>query len=163
MKFGIAYPAFFHSFVPFFPDLAILNKQKVKDYDLIIFSGGSDISPSIYGEENTNSTTHPQRDQIELIILEEAIKLNKKILGVCRGHQLINAYLGGKLIQDLYSIKEEHRSVHRLDFTTNESIIKTFFSWGVNSLHHQGVVKEGKGLTVTSTYKGVIELQNQIK
>lgn len=133
------------------------NESTVDDSDLIIFSGGEDISPQIYGEKNTSSYPNPRRDAIELKILEECLKLNKKILGVCRGHQLINAYLGGKMVQDLYyDLDETHEGIHKLEFLTENSTIKDYFTF-VNSLHHQGVIQAGKNLIPTSTYKGVLE------
>jgi len=133
------------------------EEASVEDSNLVIFSGGEDINPKIYGEENTYSFYNKKRDSIELKILEECLKLNKKILGVCRGHQLINAYLGGKLVQDLYyDLNISHGGTHKLEFLTKNSSIKDHFRF-VNSMHHQGVIKAGKNLVATSEFKGVLE------
>jgi putative glutamine amidotransferase len=152
---GIAYPAFFTSFKHYIPKLEMV-RNNVKDFDLIIFSGGQDINPEIYNEELT--FTHGfslERDEIELNILEQALNLNKKILGVCRGHQLVNAYLGGKLYQDMFmETGADHINSHRLDF--GSTMLKLYFSY-VNSLHHQAVKVVGKGLRSTSKYNGIIE------
>ncbi len=130
---------------------------KIRDSKLVIFSGGEDINPEIYNQENTYSHFNQKRDNIELLILKISLNMGKKILGVCRGHQLINAYLGGELIQDLrQDLNVNHFGGHKLVYLTQQSIIKDMFPW-VNSMHHQGVVKEGKGLTPTSEFKGVIE------
>lgn len=134
-----------------------LGQSTVKDSSLVIFSGGEDINPEIYGEENRSSYYNRKRDSIELKILEECLELNKKILGVCRGHQLINAYLGGKLVQDLYfDLNISHSGGHVLEFLTRKSTIQDHFKT-VNSLHHQGVIVAGKNLVPTSEFKGVIE------
>ena len=63
-------------------DWSLIAKAK-----LIIFTGGEDISPAIYGHENEYSYVNFERDKIELSILKYSLSLNKKILGVCRGHQ----------------------------------------------------------------------------
>ena len=158
MNVGIAHPAFIESFRNFFPDVSVVSDiYRIKQLDLIIFSGGSDINPRIYGQKNTNSLTDDSRDVRELWILEKAIEQNVKILGVCRGHQLINAYLGGILAQDLYHVLNIfHGSFHSLFFLGN-SIIRDSFPNGVNSLHHQGVLLQGDGLKITSVFKKVIE------
>lgn len=140
-------------------DLKTLTIRKFSDIenaDVIVFSGGEDINPKIYGKQNTHSYITQfsiARDIFEMKVLENAIKLSKKILGVCRGHQLINAFLGGNLIQEI-SLIGSHGSPHKLE--GSEGVIKHFFK-SVNSMHHQGVLKEGAGLTPTSHYKGVIE------
>lgn len=159
-----AYPAFFSSFKQYIPELKLAGDRKYVDKDLIynadliIFSGGEDINPVIYGQRNKHSSYVVDRDLIELEILRMGIALGKKLLGVCRGHQLINAHLGGDLVQDIgIELKTRHPSVHKLSEMEEDSIAKKFFSEGVNSLHHQGVIKPGEGLNITSFYGGVIE------
>lgn len=157
MKTGIAYGAFTYSFIDFFPDIEIVDLERINEYSLIIFSGGADINPAIYGEENRYSGFNPRRDEIELNILKLALESNIKIIGICRGHQLINAYLGGKLAQDLgIDLGAYHGSYHNLEYL-NDGVIQELFPHEVNSIHHQGVIKVGGGLTPTSSYKGVYE------
>jgi len=160
---GIAYRSFMSSFKQFYPNLQLIDFDKDKDlskYNLIIFSGGEDINPNIYGRKNTHSYgINPKRDKVEQAILSRALELKIKILGVCRGHQLINAFLGGALVQDIYSeLNQFHSSPHNLDITIENSLAN-FILQGmqVNSLHHQGVINRGSGLTTTSHYKHVIE------
>lgn len=162
MNVVLAYPAFVHSFTKHFPELNLawrgnkVDLEIVKKADLVIFSGGEDINPAIYGEENTYSYFNPKRDAIELDVLKEALKENKKILGVCRGHQLINAFLGGTLIQDLYhDLQTIHASMHSLNYIYESPLKEIYLE--VNSLHHQGVIVPGKNLKISAEYKGVIE------
>ena len=132
------------------------NEDMVKDVDLIIFSGGADINPEIYNQRNFSSyidDSSIERDYLELKLLEIANSLSKKILGVCRGHQLVNAALGGTLIQEV-SLMGSHGGHHHL--VEPEGIVGKFFTT-VNSMHHQGVLNPGDGQTVTSRYGGVIE------
>jgi putative glutamine amidotransferase len=155
----IAYPSFYYQFKKFFPDLKLfLKPQDIEEADLVIFSGGEDINPEIYGQENTYSIFNSQRDAIELYALKMALDLDKKIVGVCRGHQLINAYLGGNLVQDIEKdLSLYHEGDHDLAILELDSFISRSYNGGVNSLHHQGVVKTGKGLIPTSFYNGVYE------
>jgi len=108
INIGIATSPFRESFQNAFEqEIEIVKPNSKLDeilkYDLIIFSGGEDINPRIYGESITYTRgISTERDKIELDILSKAMALNIKIFGVCRGHQLINAKLGGKLLQDLF-------------------------------------------------------------
>ena len=159
-KIAIAYPMFKTYFERNFNQEihSLKREDSVEDFDLIVFSGGEDINPEIYGEKNRYSTYNSLRDKIELYWLEKCIQSSRKILGVCRGHQLINAYLGGKLVQDLIEdLRQHHTYYHELIFTIQQSIVSNFFFDDVNSMHHQGVIKEGKGLITTSYHNGVIE------
>lgn len=134
-------------------DMDLVEKSK-----MVIFPGGQDINPKIYGQEYTHSFGYSDhRDDVEMEILALSLKLGKKILGVCRGHQLINAYLGGDMVQDLYQdLKIRHGGGHELVYLTQESIIRSFFKH-VNSIHHQGVTKPGDNLVATSEFNGVLE------
>lgn len=152
MKIGLAYDAFFGSFKEFFPELELINLKKKLDYDLIIFSGGEDINPALYGQPNKSSSYSDNRDAIEKNVFFNATDRNIRILGVCRGHQLINAILGGSLIQDLYTVGVPHRGQHGFDFNKQDWIPDM-----VNSMHHQGVIQAGKYMNIVATHGGVIE------
>ena len=131
--------------------------DKIDNAKLVIFTGGEDINPAIYGHENMYSWINYERDAIELAVLKYTLELGKKILGICRGHQLINAYLGGLLTQDLKTcLKADHEHWHDLTSLYGGGKITDIFS-EVNSLHHQGVTKAGSTLLPTSSHKGVIE------
>jgi gamma-glutamyl-gamma-aminobutyrate hydrolase PuuD len=142
-------------FLPgFFNDVSIAHRffdsawerSSLEDADIVIFAGGADISPEIYGQENHGqSFVNVVRDQKELNYLKEISdkNLNIKMLGICRGHQLLNAIFGGKLVQH---IENSHPGIHELD----NGLV-------VNSLHHQGVIVPGKGLEVIAKYNNEIE------
>ena len=68
--------------------------------DGILFTGGMDIEPALYGEEKWNDTvsTTPDRDRSESLIFRLAEERDLPILGICRGCQLINVALGGTLV-----------------------------------------------------------------
>jgi len=164
INIGIATSPFRESFQKAFEqEIEIVKPNSKLDeilkYDLIIFSGGEDINPRIYGESITYTRgISIERDKIELDILSKAMALDIKVFGVCRGHQLINAKLGGKLLQDLFMGQNpslHHSSPHGIEKISSDVFLKDIDI--VNSLHHQGVISSGKGLQVTSKYRGIVE------
>lgn len=73
----------------------------IKKEDAVIFSGGVDIDPAIYGEEMGAMTQQPNkmRDERERIVFRRAQAAGAACIGVCRGAQFLCAVSGGKLIQ----------------------------------------------------------------
>lgn len=76
--------------------------------DGIVLAGGRDIHPSAYGQEPHPrlGPTEPLRDAFELDLVRRAIDRGLPILGSCRGLQVLNAALGGTLVQDLSLVEE---------------------------------------------------------
>src|SRR5690625_990141 len=120
--------------------------------DGLYITGGSDVDPGLYGEEPHQKlqTVIPERDKSELKIIKKALKLDKPILGVCRGSQILNVAVGGNLYQDIYSqingelvqhyqrAPKEHGS-HYIHIS-KESLLYRLIGverWRVNSRHHQ--------------------------
>jgi len=158
IKVGLAFPAFFGSFKEIFPELELIGSKDPKSFDLILFSGGEDISPRFYGQPLTYSVgINPYRDDVENNILREVYNSQVKILGVCRGHQLINVVLGGVLVQDIkLCLGENHSYSHPITVTKDNSLIGKCFNH-VNSLHHQGVVNVGSKINVTAIHGRIVE------
>ena len=84
--------------------------------DGILFSGGGDIEPELYG-----SQSHPKvdeidydRDRVELWLVQQVLRLKLPFLGICRGLQVINVGLGGSLYED---ILEQHPSAQQHQFS----------------------------------------------
>ncbi len=134
--------------------------------DAVLFTGGDDVHPSLFGETIYNDTvlTEPQRDEEELKIFEAFFQNNKPIFGICRGIQLINVALGGSLWQDIPaqvsdSLSHSGNSTHSVTFSDN-SILSELFSneINVNSYHHQSVKRLGDSLSATArSNDGIIE------
>lgn len=94
---------------------------------LVVFTGGEDVSPSIYGElKNPKTYCSIDRDIEEQKVFRQALKLGIPMAGICRGAQLICALSGGKLIQHI----DGHGGNHPMELDTGETII-------VSSTHHQ--------------------------
>ena len=71
--------------------------------DAFLFTGGQDVSPTLYGQEAIEhcGETCPERDDLEQRLLDTALADDKPLLGICRGLQFMNAALGGTLHQDI--------------------------------------------------------------
>ncbi len=140
--------------------------------DGILFAGGPDVEPELYGEEALNESVEPQkeRDDAETALFCKAFDRGLPILGICRGMQFVNVMLGGTLWQDLptqHPSAVRHRQEAPNDSTTHDVTIESasglFRAIGseriaVNSFHHQAIRKPAPGLAVTATAEdGVIE------
>ncbi len=121
--------------------------------DGILFTGGHDVSPHLYGEELLNDTVlpEPRRDNMEQIVLRLALAKGKSIFGICRGLQFINVYFGGMLYQDLetqFGRDVNHRQSAPYDVPCHNVMVDKDSPLGkclekevipVNSCHHQGI------------------------
>ena len=127
--------------------------------DGIIFTGGPDVRPSLFGEEIIPScgAINDERDAFEIKLYKMAMAADKSILGVCRGVQVMNIAEGGNIYQDIYSQSGTMLAHHTLDgvrafhnvSVTNSAIFeKIGFSkneFTVNSYHHQSVKDLAEG------------------
>ena len=139
---------------------AEIIKQYALRFDGFLFTGGDDISPACYGEEAIPECGTPivSRDTMELTLYKEVLEINKPILGICRGHQMLNVALGGTLYQDInsqYPIKMSHRMkppynqvVHNVSVLPDTPFADMIPSkeFGVNSRHHQAIKDLAPGL-----------------
>lgn len=131
----------------------------VETLDGFLFTGGQDVSPSLYGMEDATGTivSCPKRDKEESLLLRKALEADKPILGICRGLQFINVFLGGTLWQDLPSQHPSdivHRQGKPYSVPTHQVSIsgelQSLLGKGileVNTLHHQAIKDLGNGLT----------------
>ncbi len=125
-----------------------------------LFTGGQDVSPRIYGAEPPEGLTEvcPKRDRMEQMLLPRVLKADKPVLGICRGLQFINAFLGGTLWQDLNTQHPSavgHRQrppydipVHTVRIVRGSPLhaLLGTDSLRVNSCHHQAVRCPAPGL-----------------
>lgn len=87
----------------------LLGKEEIEQYaekiDGLYLTGGSDIDPILFGEEPHPNlgTVVPHRDIFERDLINKILQLNKPILGVCRGCQILNIAVGGEMYQDIYA------------------------------------------------------------
>lgn len=146
--------------------------EALRDIDGLLLQGGADVSPSNYGEQPLRSewSGDPIRDQFEIAAIEVAIELGKPVLGICRGHQVLNVALGGSLYQDINHQVEGtlvHRDWHRYEIIEHEVTVEpgtwlaSVFgrtSLLTNTVHHQAIKQLGAGLEVSARAPdGIIE------
>lgn len=133
--------------------------------DGFLFCGGEDIDPKYYGEEKSKDLENicSKRDEFEVRLFAAAYKTGKPILGICRGMQGINVFLGGSLHQHVDGHKQtesREEKTHTVDLT-NEGILNRILgeeTIAVNSFHHQIVKRLADGLIVDAISKeGYIE------
>jgi gamma-glutamyl-gamma-aminobutyrate hydrolase PuuD len=125
--------------------------------DGVVFSGGGDLDPRLYGQEahpNTKGIV-PERDKGELALLQAALARDMPVLAVCRGSQVLNVALGGDLVQHLPDVvgdeKHKHTPGAYADHDVNvEPETRLGALLGdrapVKSHHHQGFGQLGEGL-----------------
>jgi len=145
MNVGMASASFMYSFSEVFPSIEVvpLEKDKYPEYDLVIFPGGGDIHPKLYGEDLSNqcSGVSTVRDDREINVLEDIVKTGRikcpLVFGACRGLQILNAYFGGSLYQDLQ--EKRHNGHHEINWETDANVGALAQLRIANSLHHQGI------------------------
>lgn len=134
--------------------IATLDVDEAIKCDGLLLPGGGDIDPVYYGEE-MNGSDEPDRelDKAQRDILDAFVKAKKPILGICRGMQLINIYFGGSLHQDLvtrdiHTRKNGNDSIHSVKSVGEGNLFEKLYGkiFNINSAHHQGTKKLGKGL-----------------
>lgn len=141
--------------------------------DGLLLTGGEDVNPLVYGEEPHQEVgkLSPERDEMELALAKCMTEKDKPVLGICRGHQVLNVSFGGTLHQHIYSELSaelvQHKQQADREFATHsidiidDSKLAGFAGTSeiqVNSLHHQAVNEVEAPLVVTAVAKdGVIE------
>jgi putative glutamine amidotransferase len=131
------------------------SEPPIDELDGLLLSGGTDLNPSLFGEEPNAANDEPDdaRDAMEKQMLEAALERDMPVLAICRGMQLFNVAHGGTLQQDVAG----HRSpgvaeAHRIEVKTGTRLADAMGSGSqsVNSRHHQIVGKVGAGLRVSA-------------
>lgn len=141
-------------------------KEMVGMLDGLILMGGHDVDPIQYNEEPTSKigAIYPKRDRFDLTLVKEAFEKEIPILGICRGHQIINVAFGGSLYQDLsfvqgYSLDHVQKGnyydpIHSIDVkngTKLNSLVGN--TMRVNSFHHLAVKDLAENFVVSAVSK----------
>lgn len=131
--------------------------------DAILFTGGGDLDPALYGGQMHPSVHEidPDRDRTEMHLARQVVETGQPFLGICRGLQVVNVALGGTLYADIqaefpgalkHDVWEDGaatRAVHpvRIEEGTALAGILGQPMVSVNSLHHQGIRELAPALT----------------
>ena len=139
--------------------------------DGLIMMGGHDISPELYSEEPGQKLgfIYPRRDNFDFKLVKGAFEKKLPILGICRGHQMINVVFGGTLYQDLSEIEGCrlahvqktfcYEPVHKINISEDSHLYKLIGEeMKVNSFHHLAVKDVAENFDVVAlSSDGVIE------
>jgi putative glutamine amidotransferase len=158
-------------------DRALLA-ECVRRADGVMLTGGDDINPDLYDKNLPRairktigaSPDGGGRDLRELMLIDETFRQRKPLLAICRGHQLLNIALGGRLIADIrrqipgalnhQRLDKAGELVHEVTLTAGSLLAKITGGrvLGVNSSHHQAVLKPAEPLMATArSSDGIVE------
>ena len=163
--------------VPSTTDRGVLT-EIVRRADGVLLTGGDDINPDLYATKLPRSIlkTVEQtpdgggRDWRELVLIDEVFRQRKPLLAICRGHQLLNIALGGRLVADIRQqvpgalnhqrLDRAGEIVHHATLTSGSLLAKItgIRVLGVNSSHHQAVLEPAEPLVaVARSNDGIVE------
>jgi putative glutamine amidotransferase len=158
--------------LPWTDDRALLEGYLDRLSALVVTGGAFDVPPEAYGQAAREGLGElkPGRTAFETALIQEALKRNMPLLGICGGMQLLNVVLGGTLHQDI--LREvprarDHEQKHDKTQPAHPVEVKdgTHLSecmgkgqLMVNSTHHQAVNQPGKDVVVSAvSTDGVVE------
>lgn len=142
-------------------------RQLATAHALVLTGDDHDIHPALYGQPVRGARSpRLEDDRADAAILHDALASGMPVLGICRGHQLLNVVRGGTLHQDL----GEERATERPDLHADRRMHAVATgertrtrrmvgrSASVPSFHHQAIAAVGRGLRVTSrSDDGIVE------
>ena len=146
------------------------NLQDLQKCDGVVLSGGEDVHPRFYNKNEYLELCHEideKRDEFEWRVLEFTEKNKVPLLGICRGLQIANVFFGGTLIPHIpafgkfdHSRTESDDRYHKVQIDPHSQLrdIVGTSSGEINSAHHQGADRIGKGLVANAlSADGIVE------
>lgn len=135
----------------------------IEQCDGLLIQGGVDMSPRSYGEEPLRAewAGDPVRDAYEIELIRHCVELDVPVLGICRGHQVLNVAMGGSLYQDINhqipgSLLHRNAEVyeynrHEIHLAPDSELHRIYAGLDramVPSVHHQAVKDLAPGFVI---------------
>ena len=129
--------------------------------DGLVLTGGGDIGPDQYAQQNTDSINiDAAADRRDVALLRGAKERDMPVLGICRGHQVVNVALGGDMLQHVLSNdhaihpafsdspEERNSKRHLVEIGPDSRLASVYGATErkVNSLHHQSISSVAEGM-----------------
>lgn len=115
------------------------NAADMYDADLVVFTGGPDVDPGLYGKKPMDCiSVDEDRDSSDIVAYLEAVYEGIPMFGICRGAQFLAVMNNFKLYQHV----DNHQRDHQMWDCKNNKLLEC-----VSSVHHQSVIP-GPGLEV---------------
>ena len=126
-------PDYDRAMVQMFAKARCFQAKSVEQADLVIFTGGPDVNPVLYLEEDVHPKTNfdSDRDKADIELFYKAQELGIPMVGICRGSQLLHVMKGGRLFQHI----EGHTGPHSMLCSRTQRLFQR-----ISSTHHQGVI-----------------------
>lgn len=124
--------AFFSQVVLLMAEAGFEKADSVEDADVVVFTGGADVNPSLYEQEKLpNTFCNPSRDEEEREIYKKCLELGKVCFGICRGMQLLAVLNDCELWQHVDNHAGNSHYIYDIDLDVR--VMAT-------SVHHQMVI-----------------------
>ncbi len=132
----------------------VIEQYFDEEVDLVVFSGGNNVDPSLYNGKKNLDDVYPERDKTEKKLFDIAIQQGVKVLGICRGFHAINVFLGGSVS---HKVKRHVNQDHKL--ISNQADLNNQIT---NSFHNQAITEYdlvgwGKVELLATSEDGLIE------
>lgn len=134
-----------NSFSEFVAAMGWTLTPSLREANVVVFTGGSDIDPQLYGEPRHHTTTvSAARDAVDLDMFHYCQQNDMFMVGICRGGQFLNAMHGGSMIQDVsgHAISKGHTAY----IVDEGGEILPHYRYNVTSTHHQMMVPGSEGV-----------------
>jgi putative glutamine amidotransferase len=144
--------------------------KQIRHCDAVLLPGSrADLDPRKYGAERHEKTApaDTKRNTVDELLLQDAYKMHKPVLGICYGLQSLNVYRAGSLVQHIesainHSAGRTVPKAHTVEIEPESRLAEIVGArkvFAVNSSHHQSAERAGDGLRVVarSAEDGIIE------
>lgn len=128
-----------YEYIRLFYNLGCLGAKNLDEAEVVVFTGGEDVNPELYGEGPLIKTHFNRlRDDKEKVIYHLALERGLPMVGICRGGQFLNVMNGGKMWQHVNN--HTHNHLARIEIPPYQGKNNRRRTIEVTSTHHQMMI-----------------------